>query len=223
MPKVKNATSYFENGLKNRFRAIAIRADEHFPVPRPINLSNCRKYEEKNPEHFLKNLSNNVDQKYALSFPFSFSHFGFQVFLRITQKSINKLFRYQILFLEVDVNDWEISYWQSQYCFSFFFSTFDVKIHFVVETKARKLKVELSLSAKIRNLNLEDNQRATFLCVRGFQKIPSSFFSFLLFLFFLFFLSISFLTFSLLIFSFLLYWGENWIGENISKVHPHIV
>jgi hypothetical protein len=74
-------------------------------VPRPINLSNCRKYEEKNPEHFLKNLSNNVDQKYALSFPFSFSHFKFQVFLRITQKSINKLFRYQILFLEVDVND----------------------------------------------------------------------------------------------------------------------
>jgi hypothetical protein len=31
LPKVKNATSYFENGLKNRFRAIAIRADEHFP------------------------------------------------------------------------------------------------------------------------------------------------------------------------------------------------
>jgi hypothetical protein len=56
------------------------------------------------------------------------------------------------------------------------FSTFDVKILFVVETKARKLKVELSLSAKIRNLNLEDNQRATFLCVRSFQKIPSSFF-----------------------------------------------
>jgi hypothetical protein len=32
LPKVKNATSYFENGLKNRFRAIAIRADEHFPL-----------------------------------------------------------------------------------------------------------------------------------------------------------------------------------------------
>jgi hypothetical protein len=31
LPKVKNATSYFKNGLKNRFRAIAIRADEHFP------------------------------------------------------------------------------------------------------------------------------------------------------------------------------------------------
>jgi hypothetical protein len=29
---VKNETSYFENGLKNRFRAIAIRADEHFPI-----------------------------------------------------------------------------------------------------------------------------------------------------------------------------------------------
>jgi hypothetical protein len=28
---VKNETSYFENGLKNRFRAIAFRADEHFP------------------------------------------------------------------------------------------------------------------------------------------------------------------------------------------------
>jgi len=104
-----------------------------------------------------------------------------------------------------------------------FFSTFHVKIHFVVETKARKLKVELSLSAKIRNLNLEDNQRATFLCVRGFQKIPSSFFHFYCFFSFCPFLSISFLIFSLLIFSFLLYWGENWIGENISKVHPHIV
>jgi hypothetical protein len=32
LPNVKNATSYFENGLKNRFRAIAIRADEHFPI-----------------------------------------------------------------------------------------------------------------------------------------------------------------------------------------------
>jgi hypothetical protein len=32
LPKVKNATSYFKNGLKNRFRAIAIRADEHFPI-----------------------------------------------------------------------------------------------------------------------------------------------------------------------------------------------
>ena len=32
LPKVKNATSYFKNGLKNRFRAIAIRADEHFPT-----------------------------------------------------------------------------------------------------------------------------------------------------------------------------------------------
>jgi hypothetical protein len=31
LPKVKNATSYFKNGLKNWFRAIAIRADEHFP------------------------------------------------------------------------------------------------------------------------------------------------------------------------------------------------
>ena len=34
LPKVKNATSYFKNGLKNRFRAIAIRADEHFPIAR---------------------------------------------------------------------------------------------------------------------------------------------------------------------------------------------
>jgi hypothetical protein len=31
LPNVKNATSYFENGLKNRFRAIAIRAVHHFP------------------------------------------------------------------------------------------------------------------------------------------------------------------------------------------------
>jgi hypothetical protein len=37
LPKVKNATSYFKNGLKNRFRAIAIRADEHFPLG-PKNL-----------------------------------------------------------------------------------------------------------------------------------------------------------------------------------------
>jgi hypothetical protein len=36
LPNVKNATSYFENGLKNRFRAIAIRADEHFPIDRLI-------------------------------------------------------------------------------------------------------------------------------------------------------------------------------------------
>jgi hypothetical protein len=32
LPNVKNATSYFENGLKNRFRAIAIRAVHHFPI-----------------------------------------------------------------------------------------------------------------------------------------------------------------------------------------------
>ena len=39
LPKVKNATSYFKNGLKNRFRAIAIRADEHFPVvTRKLNI-----------------------------------------------------------------------------------------------------------------------------------------------------------------------------------------
>ena len=31
MPNVKNATSYFENGLKNRFRAIEFRADDYRP------------------------------------------------------------------------------------------------------------------------------------------------------------------------------------------------
>ena len=40
LPKVKNATSYFKNGLKNRFRAIAIRADEHFPLQHLFCLSN---------------------------------------------------------------------------------------------------------------------------------------------------------------------------------------
>jgi hypothetical protein len=39
LPKVKNATSYFKNGLKNRFRAIAIRADEHFPI-QSVSTSN---------------------------------------------------------------------------------------------------------------------------------------------------------------------------------------
>jgi hypothetical protein len=36
---VKNETSYFENGLKNRFRAIAFRADEHFPNKAHLKLS----------------------------------------------------------------------------------------------------------------------------------------------------------------------------------------
>jgi hypothetical protein len=31
LPNVKNATSYFENGLKNRFRAIEFRADDYLP------------------------------------------------------------------------------------------------------------------------------------------------------------------------------------------------
>jgi hypothetical protein len=35
---VKNETSYFENGLKNRFRAIAFRADEHFPLHLPLKF-----------------------------------------------------------------------------------------------------------------------------------------------------------------------------------------
>jgi hypothetical protein len=32
LPNVKNATSYFENGLKNRFRAIEFRADDYLPI-----------------------------------------------------------------------------------------------------------------------------------------------------------------------------------------------
>ncbi len=40
LPKVKNATSYFKNGLKNRFRAIAIRADEHSPLNSPKLTTN---------------------------------------------------------------------------------------------------------------------------------------------------------------------------------------
>ncbi len=35
---VKNETSYFENGLKNRFRAIKFRADDYLPFINVINF-----------------------------------------------------------------------------------------------------------------------------------------------------------------------------------------
>jgi hypothetical protein len=55
---VKNETSYFENGLKNRFRAIAFRADEHFP-PKSIlglflnNFETLRKQHNDNDNGFV--------------------------------------------------------------------------------------------------------------------------------------------------------------------------
>jgi hypothetical protein len=51
LPNVKNATSYFENGLKNRFRAIAIRAVHHFPINAIGQNSNVLRSISKHLKH----------------------------------------------------------------------------------------------------------------------------------------------------------------------------
>ena len=158
---------------------------------------------------FLKSISNNVDQKYAHSFPFS--HFKFQVFLRITQKSINKLFRYQILFLEVDVNDWEISHWQSQYCFSFLFyvSRQNTYRRWNESKKVKSWIISFGENQKSK-FRRQPNERPFFVLEAFRRSLQAFFISIVSCLSVHFFLSISFHFFSYLFFSALLRRKLNW-------------